>query len=68
MRFQVEAFDYLGKEIFAAQSPEVQNLLVKSALVPFFDPELMRGLTGVGDAEGDPQRFGPPESFCPGKL
>ena len=52
MRFQVEAFDYLGQEIFAAQSPEVQDLLVKCALVPFVDPELMRVLAGAADAEG----------------
>jgi DNA-binding SARP family transcriptional activator len=51
-RFRLEAFEYLGQEIFAAQSPEVQDLLVKSALIPFVDPDLMRGLAGVADAEG----------------
>ncbi len=71
-RFRIEAFEYLGQEIFAAQSPEVQDLLVKSALVPFVDPDLVRGLAGAAEAEGILKDFARrnlfvQESYEPGK-
>jgi LuxR family maltose regulon positive regulatory protein len=50
-RFRVEAFGYLGREIFAAQPPEVQDMLIRASLVPLVDPSLMRGLTQAVDTE-----------------
>ena len=51
-RFRVEAFEYLGKEIFDAQSPEVRDMLIRASLAPQVDPAFLRGLAGKLDAEG----------------
>lgn len=50
-RFRVEAFEYLGREIFGAQSPLVQDMLIRASLVPLVDTSLMRGLSGGVNAE-----------------
>ena len=50
-RFRVEAFEYLGREIFAAQPPVVQDMLIRASLVRFVDPSLIRELSGGVDTE-----------------
>jgi LuxR family maltose regulon positive regulatory protein len=50
-RFRVEAFEYLGREIFTAQPPEVRDMLIRAALVPFVDPPLMGELSCGVDTE-----------------
>ena len=50
-RFRVEAFGYLGREIFAAQQPEAREMLILASLVPFVDPSLMGVLSGGVDTE-----------------
>ncbi len=65
-RFRVEAFEYLGREIFAAQPPVVQDMLIRASLVPFVDPSLIRELSGGVDTEEILRKFARRNLFVQG--
>jgi ATP/maltotriose-dependent transcriptional regulator MalT len=65
-RYRVEAFEYLGKEIFDNQPPAVQDMLIRAALIPQVDPALLRGLTGDLETEGVLREFARRNLFVQG--
>jgi ATP/maltotriose-dependent transcriptional regulator MalT/DNA-binding SARP family transcriptional activator len=65
-RFRAEAFEYLGREIFDAQPPEVRDMLIRASLVPVVDPELLRRLTGGIDTEAVLREFAHRNLFVQG--
>jgi len=49
-RTEGQLFDYLAEEVLAAQPPEVQDFLVRTAALERFTPELAAAVTGRPDA------------------
>lgn len=51
-RFKSDVFRYFEKEIFNFQPLEIQNFLLKSSVVDMIDPDFVKKLTGINNAEG----------------
>lgn len=50
-QFKREVFQYFGEEILASQPPAVQEFLIKSSIFDTIDPEFMKDLVELEDAE-----------------
>jgi two-component SAPR family response regulator len=50
-RFRMEIFQFFGEEILASQPSEIQEFLVKSAILDKIEPELARHFTDTGNME-----------------
>lgn len=50
-QFRAEVFQYFGDEILAAQPEAVQRFLIKSSIFDTIDPEFMKAMGELGDAE-----------------
>ena len=49
--FKADVFRYFGEAVFASQPASVQDFLVKSSILDIVEPEFVKGLTGIENAD-----------------